>query len=738
MTNGSEASFDTELRISPKWVIALLPLVGLALYMIGGTVTNQAGLFNYALLVLLTYAAAGAGRLITRWSQLAARWFAVVALLAVVWALHVWIGMPGSLALAAIPTALAIPLISLGAGLATAAGQTLLLLILWPAVSSVVDSPAVGVALLAVWGTMAVMTAAHRSMRQAAQWSWDYFRQAHSLLQEARDRHAELEQALEDLARANLQLTRLNSLAQGLRQAAEDARTAKQQFVANVSHELRTPLNMIIGFSEMILQVPETYGETIPTSLLADLAVIHRNAAHLSGMIDDVLDLSQVDAGQMGLTKAQLEFREIVDSTATAVRPLYESKGLYLKTNVPDDLPLVYCDRTRMSEVMMNLLSNAGRFTERGGVDVYVQRESNSVIVAVADTGRGIASGDLSRIFEPFQQADGTIRRRYGGTGLGLSISKRFIERHGGRIWVESEEGVGTTFRFSIPVAPAPPMSSDFSRWLIPDWEYVGRSQPSAAPKMEDRTRYVILEEGQDLQALVARHLDGVEVVGTKDPAEALRELSLEPARALLINRPSPATTLEHFDAMTPLPPGTPVAICAIARASEAATAIGADVRLVKPVSRESLLDSLDRLGVSEGTVLIVDDEPDALQLFRRMLASSGRAFRVLLARDGQDALAILHEHRPDVILLDLVMPNLDGFQLLQVIGNDLGLSRIPVIVVSATDPAGQPIVSRSLTVTQEGGLSAIQLLRSIEAITGVLSPGAQVAHRVLSEAGYG
>ena len=172
---------------------------------------------------------------------------------------------------------------------------------------------------------------------------------------------------LEDLASANVQLARLNQLAQGMRHAAEDARRAKEEFVANVSHELRTPPNMIVGFSEMMLQAPQTYGKKIPSALLADLAVIQRNSQHLSSLIDDVLDLSQIEVGKMALTKERVAFQEVVQAAVTAVRPLFDSKGLHLKTEVPGDLPLVFCDRTRIREVVLNLLSNAGRFTEHGG-----------------------------------------------------------------------------------------------------------------------------------------------------------------------------------------------------------------------------------------------------------------------------------------------------------------------------------------------------------------------------------
>jgi signal transduction histidine kinase/CheY-like chemotaxis protein len=544
------------------------------------------------------------------------------------------------------------------------------------------------------------------------------------VLAEAQERRGKLEQALADLAQANLQLTRLNILAQGLRRAAEEARRAKEEFVANVSHELRTPLNMIIGFSETILQSPGAYGKKIPPALLADLMVIYRNAEHLSELINDVLDLSQIDAEKMALTKDQAQFKEIVEEAALAIRPLYASKGLYLDIDVPEDLPSIFCDQTRIREVLLNLLSNAGRFTDRGGVRVRVWLEGNDVLVSVADTGPGIAAQDLNKIFQPFQQLDSSIRRRYGGTGLGLAISERFIKLHGGKIWAESTAGAGTTFFFRLPIAPPALAGDSFLRGITPGWEYLQRTHPYAGPKPVVQPRFVILETGDTLHRLITRYWDKVETTAVSSLEEAIAELSHLPAQALLVNETSTGKALDYLNLSQQLPNNTPLITCAIPRLDELDT-LGASVRLVKPFFRETLMGALDQLNIIEGTVLIIDDEPDALHLFRRMLTSLERDYRILLARDGQEALAILQECRPQVILLDLVMPNMDGFQFLELRRQHPLLRDIPVVVISARDPAGQPIVSNMLAVTLGGGLPVSQLLASIEALSKVLgTPG--------------
>ncbi len=553
-----------------------------------------------------------------------------------------------------------------------------------------------------------------------ARWALAGYEKAQEQAAEAAQQRLELKQVHEDLLQANRELARLSSRLKAMHRVAEEARRAKEEFVANVSHELRTPLNMIIGFGEVILRAPQTYGSRIPKALLADLAVIYRNAEHLSELVDDVLDLSRLEADQMAITREYVDFAEIVEMAATAVRPLLDSKGLYLHTHIPADLPPVYCDRTRMREVLLNLLSNAGRFTDRGGVEVRVQHEGNELLVSVADTGRGIPQEHLERLFQPFQQLDTSIRRRYGGTGLGLSISKRFIELHEGRIWVESQEGVGTAVHFRLPLeSSVTGPGVGYTRGLIPGWEFLGRLYPSKAPAPAAPPRLVVVEQGEALQRLLSRHLDGVEVLGVPDWAGAQEALAHSPVQAVLVNAASVARVLEDAQWQAILPDDTPLIACSIPGLQEAALALGVADYLLKPVSREALLGTLRRLGIREGTVLIVDDEPDALHLFGRILASAGDGYRVLQARDGQEALDILRERRPDCMLLDLVMPTLDGFRLLELRERDPMLRAIPTVVISARDPAGQHIASSALAVTRRNGLSAQQLLAAIGFFTG-------------------
>lgn len=725
--------FRSELRISTLPIIVVLFLTAIAIFISSGLplrLEDKIATLLEAIFVLLLSLAA---LYLNRWRTWAGQWFAILALSIVQHLCALWFGPENALLLAVLPVALAGVLISVPASAAFATLQILVILLLPGLGYENVGRTSVWVACLSTWGMVAVMYAVYYPVQRVAKWAWEYFQKAQLLLQEARDRRMELEQAIDDLAEANQQLTRLNLLAQGLRQEAEDARTAKAQFVANVSHELRTPLNMITGFSEMILQSPETYAGRLPPALLADLSVIERNAQHLGDLINDVLDLSQIEADQMALTKEYVEFSEIVEIATMSVRPLYTTKGLYLDMDIQEKMPPIYCDRTRIREVILNLLSNAGRFTETGGVTLKVWVEKNDLLVSVKDTGRGIAVGDISKLFQPFQQVDGSIRRRYGGTGLGLNISKRFIELHGGRIWVESVSGSGTTFTFRIPVKPLVPPKGDFSRWLTPEWEYLQRTRPLSQVQEKIQPHFIVLDKGNVLQSLIMRYMSEIEVRSVETLTEALNALTKIPAQALLINTVSISRTLEELRSMD-LPAGTPVMLFSIPTNIDASTELGVEERLVKPVARDTLLTTFERLGVVSGTVLIVDDEPDALQLFGRMLASSEREYHVLLARDGQEALSILNDTKPDIILLDLVMPNMDGFEFLEKQVSHPEWSQIPVVVASALDPAGQPILSPAVAVTLKGGISTRQLLLQIQAISRILSAVGQVADLKLEE----
>ena len=508
-------------------------------------------------------------------------------------------------------------------------------------------------------------------------------------------------------------------------QVAEEARKVKEEFVANVSHELRTPLNMIIGYTELIMKSPGSYGGRLPPRLLADIGVIQRNSQHLTELINDVLDLSQVDAGRMALTKHWVSINETIHAAIVAVQPLFLSKNLYLQMDLPVEDVQAYCDGTRVREVILNLLSNAGRLTEHGGVIVKMRPSENDLIVSVSDTGPGISPQDQKRLFEPFQQLEATLHHRTGGSGLGLSISKRFVEMHGGKMWLESEVGQGTIFYFSIPVDPTERPSGSALRWLNPYQEYYPRTHISKIQMPAPLPRFVVVEGEESLQKILSRYLEGTEVVGVRTIDDGIRELERSPAQALVINE---SHSLGVTADMVPgLPFNTPIISCWLPGKGEAARRNGVVVDyLLKPVRQDDLLATLDSLaGDKEGSfnILIVDDDQETLQLFARIISATRKGYRVVRATTGGEAFTCMRERKPDVVLLDMVLPDMDGLQVLKEKGEDPSIRAIPVVIVSSTDFTGVPPLMNTLAVSRNEGLSIGEFLSCVRSVTEILAP---------------
>lgn len=555
--------------------------------------------------------------------------------------------------------------------------------------------------------------------------TWQRAEYAQHLVDDARSQRLELRQVEEDLLQANREQIRLLNRLEALNQIAEEARQTKQAFIANVSHELRTPLNMVIAYAELITQTPHLYSRRLPAALLADMNVILRNSQHLSRLVDDVLDLSQIETGRMALSKEWASMAEIVETAMETVSPLFQAKSLHLHAELAPDLPALFCDKTRIRQVLINLLSNAGRFTETGGVTVRARVCDRQVVVSVIDTGPGIGPEERERLFEPFQQLDSSIRRKYGGSGLGLNISKHFVEMHEGRIWLESEPGQGSTFHVSLPVETpqyAAALSPGSRRSVSPFHEYYPRTRMRVAKIPHVGRRYVVLDQGSTLPRLLRRYADDVEIDLAKTPAEAVALLTEAPAQALVVNSASRTEEGSLAALAGALPYDTPVFACWLT-SDDSVHQLGIARYLVKPVGSAVLLEAVRALPPPIRTVMVADDEPELLRLFTRTLAGAPEQYRVISASDGVEALTLLRESRPDALILDLWMPHMNGFELLRAKETDALIREIPVIVVSSRNPSSQPIVSNQLVVARSGGLSMRNLLDSIEALTGVLTP---------------
>jgi signal transduction histidine kinase/CheY-like chemotaxis protein len=584
--------------------------------------------------------------------------------------------------------------------------------------------------ILVVGGFSALLGwAGRRELQQMVQWSLVYVEDAQAKLQQTREQRLELEQSRTDLVQVNRELKRLSERLKVMEHIAEEARQAKTEFVANVSHELRTPLNMIIGFADIIARSPHVYGGRLPPSLLTDIAAIRRNADHLATLVNDVLDLSQVEAGRMALSRDWVALPTVIDDAMAVVSGLYSSRGLYLRAEIKPDLPPAYCDEARIRQVIINLLGNAGRFTARGGVVVTCGRSrthQRDLVVSVADTGPGIAPKDQERIFEPFQQADVSTRRQHGGSGLGLTISKQFIEMHGGELWLLSELGAGTTISFSLPTENPSLSSAEQShslrRALVADDEigYRLRTRPSAAPAPAVGQRLVLVDPEGPLQRVINRFLPDVEVEAFAELEDALQALQRSPAQALVVNDP----VLQPLGpAIGHLPFGTPAITCWLPGEQDTVRRLGVVAYMVKPVVQDQLLAAVGRLGAQIRTVLLVDDEEDELHLFARMLEAEEGRYAILQVTTGRRALNMLRSRRPDLVLLDLNMPDISGFQVLEEKARDPEIAAIPVIVISSRDPAGDPVFSHTLTVTQSSGFSQRNLVDCIQSLGAILAP---------------
>jgi len=555
-----------------------------------------------------------------------------------------------------------------------------------------------------IWTTAILAWITSYPLGRALEWAWRSYVQALQVTQELQKQQGQLTRTLKSLNEAYERLEEVNHELERAREAAEQARRLKSQFAANISHELRTPLNLIVGFADMVANAPNVYaGEVLPVAYRGDVEAIHRNATHLASLIDDVLDLSQIDAGRMGLYKEWIVLPEVVAEGVRAVEALFARKNLTVVSDLPDELPRIYADRARLRQVFMNLLANAVKFTETGGVRISATRRGNDVVVSVADTGIGIAPNDLTKVFEEFRQLDDSIRRRNSGSGLGLAISKHFIELHGGAIWAESESGKGTTFFFSIPLH-----SHVISETIRRDWETWARLLPD-----QDEPVPTVMVVGEDpgIDRIFQRHLDGYQVLSVPDAEGGSQLLRQTTVDAVIVVGSPQASSGPTLPPLPKIPPGMPVIACSMAGRHEASEDLAVADFLVKPVSREALLAALDHLGRHVRRVLVVDDDPSMVKLLAQMIRSASRRYRVLRAYAGEEALQMLHEQRPDALVLDLSMPNMDGYDLLARLRMMPDVANTPVIVVTALGYEIGGVGCRVTTITREGGLGTGELL---------------------------
>ena len=468
---------------------------------------------------------------------------------------------------------------------------------------------------------------------------------------------------------------------QAAKESAEAASRSKSSFLANMSHELRTPLNAVIGYSEMIQEEAEEAGwsEFVP-----DLEKIHAAGKHLLGLINDILDLSKIEAGKMDLYMEGFEPAQVVEAAVAVARPLIEKNENALDIAIEPNIGPMRGDRTKVGQVLLNLLSNAGKFTHGGRVGLSVRAEGDWIVFEVADTGIGLTPEQLAQLFRPFTQADTSTTRKYGGTGLGLTISRRFCQLMGGDVQVKSTPGEGSTFSARIPRSIVEAQQAEAEDVFV-DPPRTAESGPSRL--------VLVIDDDAIVRDLLGRTLrrEGYQVRTAAGGKEGLTLANQLQPDAITLDVMMPGLDGWAVLASLKADPETaaiPVILSTIIDDRTHGYALGADDYLTKPIDRARLADALRRC-VGErheagGHALVVDDDADARDLVRQALERAG--WTVDEAADGRQGLDRVAARRPDVILLDLTMPVMDGFEFARLLREDPAMPPIPIVVVTARE----------------------------------------------------
>jgi len=500
------------------------------------------------------------------------------------------------------------------------------------------------------------------------------------LLDEIQQKNRELQQHSAELEQTVAQRT--EDLERAM-EAAEHANRAKSGFLANMSHELRTPMNAIIGYSEMLIEDAEDDGNQ---TAVDDLKKVHSAGTHLLALINDVLDLSKIEAGKMDVYLETFGIGSLVEGVVSTIETLVKKNNNRLEVQVDPSLGDMHADVTKVRQALFNLFSNAAKFTHDGEIGLRVQGievdGESWVHMSVSDSGIGIPPEKIDHVFEEFSQSDDSTTRDYGGTGLGLTISRRFCQMMGGDITLESTLGEGSTFTIRLPI-----VVQEVSEELAATAE----SPAVVIPEPGDEPVVLVIDDDPSALDLLDRTLQGagLRIVTAGDGREALKlARTLHPA-AITLDVLMPG--MDGWEVLSELKadPETrdiPVIMVTMTDDRNLGYALGAAEFLTKPVRRDQLIQLLDRYatGVDERHALVVDDKTENREVLRRALENEG--WRVSEAENGQLALDEIASEPPSLILLDLMMPVMDGFEFVLEMRRREAAREIPIVVVTAKD----------------------------------------------------
>jgi signal transduction histidine kinase/CheY-like chemotaxis protein len=488
----------------------------------------------------------------------------------------------------------------------------------------------------------------------------------------------------DELAKVAISFNNIAAELVAARDQALEANRAKSTFLANMSHELRTPLNAIIGYSELIEEELQDEGmdEYIP-----DLHKIQTAAAHLLSLINDILDLSKIEAGKMELFLESVDIPRTISDVVSTVTPMIHKNNNTLEVDCPPDMGMMHTDLTKLRQVLFNLLSNASKFTDKGVVKLGVRRKTEGgkdwMLFTVQDSGIGMTDEQLERLFQDFSQADASTTRKYGGTGLGLSISRRFAQMMGGDITVTSEAGKGSTF--TVQVVANLTKADDKKGAVAPTPEVQIPPMPVGASTV------LVIDDDPAVRELVTRFLtkEGFRVQTASSGEEGLKAARANRPDVITLDVMMPGmdgwsvlSTLKGDPQLTEIP----VVMLTIVSDQNMGYALGASDYLTKPIDRDKLVHVLKKYECKQPfcKILIVDDEPAIREIVHRTLEKEG--WEIYQAGDGEEALQQVQKVAPEIILLDLMMPRMDGFEFLTQLRKTESGRNLPVIVITAMD----------------------------------------------------
>ena len=510
-------------------------------------------------------------------------------------------------------------------------------------------------------------------------------------------------QTLGDQVAVAIDNARSYELSQQLIKDLREVDKLKSQFLANMSHELRTPLNSIIGFSRVILKGIDG---PITDMQQQDLTAIYNSGQHLLGLINDILDLARIEAGKMELNFEEVGLGEMVTSVLSTAKGLVKEKPIQLAQRVPSNMPTIRGDTMRVRQIFINLLSNASKFTEEGTITVetMVQRSPTGkmeALINVIDTGPGITPEDQEKLFKAFSQVDGSATRKTGGSGLGLSICANLVQLHGGRIGVHSDPGGGSTFWFTLPLYNQPLTEIPPGRKVV-----------------------LAIDDDPQVTSLYERYLNpqGYFVLPVTDPTKAKQRILEVKPYAITLDIMMPRADGWTLLADLKSDPATrdyPIIVCSILEQADRGFSLGATDYLVKPILEEDLVHALGRLNKNGGIreVLVIDDDLNDLRLIEKILHDHG-GYKTITAEGGRKGWEMIHANPPDAIILDIFMPDMDGFSILEKMRENPALQEIPVLVVSGgglTNEQQQQLRDLGKRLITKGSLKERDLIASIE-----------------------